>query len=103
MEETKLIETILELINKVPYGSVNFTVYRHGNKTVNLVVNEYENAVFENNVEFMEWLLNGLKKAADMKQSGPINLSITLKNGQFSKITETRQKQFSGGGEKDAK
>lgn len=94
MNDQQVLEALLTQINKIPYGSVTFTVYRHGNKTVNVVANEHENSVFESNVEFIEWLLNGLKKISDTKQSGPINLSILAKNGKFTKVSEQRQMQI---------
>lgn len=99
MNDQELIDKILEHTKSMPFGSVNFTVFRHANKTVSLQINEYQNAIFKDNVEFADWLLNGLKSVADSKQTGPVNLSIHVKNGLFTKVTETRQKQYPKGGD----
>lgn len=104
-EEAKLVKEILELVSKIPFGALNFTVNRHGGHTVNITLNEFENKIFTSNEEFAGWLMSGLKSMADQKYSGSVSFTITLKEGQFKKVTEHRyiQKPISEGGEKNDK
>lgn len=91
MDNKKALELILKSIDSLPYGSINLTIHRHSGSTTGIVFNEYENQIFKDNVEFIDFLIKGLREIAEKRQSGEIILRVLVTDGKFKKMTEERR------------
>ena len=87
------INAIQEILQAIPYGDVSFTVYRHDNKTRNIVAQEFRNILFPNNEDAVKWLLMLCKTIVDKKLSGTTSFTISYHEGQIKKATEQSYEQ----------
>lgn len=91
--DSDLNQTIQTIIQDVPFGDVTFTVYRHANKSTNVVANQFRNTLFNDNEQAVKWILLMVKDIVDNKKSGTSSFTIAYHEGKLKKITEQHYEQ----------
>jgi hypothetical protein len=95
MTDPTLTTALHKHLNTVPFGSVTLTINRHQGKTTNVQVSESENQKFTDSKQFLSWLTQGLGVIGETKRSGVLQFILTVKDGQVTKMTETRRLDLS--------
>lgn len=73
---------------KLPYGELQITLKRHENRTTKLSLSTYDHKRFENNADAAAFVLQTLKNATELGESGSISFTLMLKNGKIGTVIQ---------------